>query len=81
MPKKKSLPPIDRALLVKLTVGLNEGVVTDTDLDRWAAKLDAEKNRYCKGRIVMEQFLPFMTERVQKSINRMMRLAANPGLN
>ena len=83
--KKAKAKPIDRTLLVRLTrgIGLDETVVTDAQLDEWTAKLKAEPSRYKRGRIVMEQFMPWISEQMAKATKRILRHhgARHPGQN
>jgi hypothetical protein len=83
--RKKKRPPIGRSLLEKLTrdMGMDERVVTDAEIDEWAAKLKAEPSHYRQGRIVMEKFLPWLSERLRQSTVRMVAgfAARHPGPN
>jgi hypothetical protein len=58
---------------------MDERIVTDAELDEWAAKLKATKGRYRKGRVVMEQFIPFLSERLEAATRRL--LAVHRGRN
>ena len=51
--------------------------------DEWTAKLKAEPSRYKKGRIVMAQFMPWISEQMAKATKRILRHhgARHPGQN
>ncbi len=72
-PQKRKRRPIGRQLLVALTrdMGLDSRVVTEAELDEWTAKLKAEPTRYRQGRLVMERFLPWLCDRMERSTGRM----------
>jgi hypothetical protein len=73
----------DRALLASLTRHLDETIVTDAELDQWAAKLAAEPSRYKRGRIIMQQFIPWLTDRMRAGTVRKMTAhgARHPSTN
>jgi hypothetical protein len=72
--RRTTTEPIDRTLLAKLAAGPPgmhmSGLIIPAELDQWAAKLEAEPSKYKKGRIIMQEFIPWMTERLNESTRR-----------
>jgi hypothetical protein len=66
--------PINRDFLKLLADGPpgmdTSGIVTVAELDEWDAKLKAAKGHHAKFRIVMEQFIPFFTEKLNAAIRQ-----------
>jgi hypothetical protein len=74
MARRKTTEPIDRSLLEKLAAGPPEldmgGAVTTAELDTWGERLERATGRHAKARIVMEQFMPFLAEKVEAVLRR-----------
>ena len=75
-PRKKKRPPIDRHALQRLFAPqIKCGLVTENDLDRWTAKLDAIDDQHQKGRCVMV-ILESVTDRMNTQTAKQMKIVA-----